>query len=454
MKMLKRVFIAALCLAVLISCFAVLASAKEYTTDNFKDILEYYEEPIVLDDNFGAYEEGATYTENVYNNSTGAADMAVVSNGTDKYLKFHSGVTSAPKTKDMFINGNFATPVDDFVFKTTIAGSGDSKTSIKEIIVWIDATTEDVAAFDGEFGTEFININYGASTNEGVVYYYDAATATSVALEGVTINDTDKFEVLLTYNGTKGTYSLTVTSLADANNTATVKDVAAPFKTVSNLKIGSLSASNKANRYVCIYDLALYGGTFVRDNANKQAETEAAINAMYTIYTEENKADGTDVEIAIVAGKLDKYGFTTTDDAVAAKFSELLGIGINIFAEELEKFVAAFDATATYEARVAHVNKYADSAALMPEDLSPAGEEKAARIAELLDAFNTEKTTLDSIKTNSDAFIKALEGAMPPPPITVISVPSTMRLLSITPERTTDTPEFPRQRRLMRLSQM
>ena len=54
MKMLKRVSVVFLVLAILASCiaFAVTAANKEYTIDNYETILEYYEEPDIFDYDF------------------------------------------------------------------------------------------------------------------------------------------------------------------------------------------------------------------------------------------------------------------------------------------------------------------------------------------------------------------------------------------------------------------
>ena len=54
MNMFKRAFIGVLVLALLVSCvaFAAFATGKEYTADNYADILEYYEEPVIIDLNF------------------------------------------------------------------------------------------------------------------------------------------------------------------------------------------------------------------------------------------------------------------------------------------------------------------------------------------------------------------------------------------------------------------
>ncbi len=412
MKMLKKVFIAALCLAVMISCFAVFASAKEYTTENFKDILEYYEEPNVFDDDFEGYEEGDTYTTNVYNNSKNAQDMTIKANDGDKYLHFYPGDVSKLNTKDMFLNGNFATPIDDFVLKTVISGTSDSKTTIKELIVWLDTANEDIAEFDDDFGKEFIKINFGASANAGTVQYFDAEVNAIKTLEGVTINDTDKFELLLVYSGSTKTYSITVASLTDDTNVASVSVEAVPQEAVPNVKIGSLSGSNATKRAAYIYDLQLYGGTGVRDNAAKQTETEAAITAMHAAFKDTNTDETVRVNVVTIAGKLSKYGFTTTDEVVAPKYNELLKAGIDIYAAQLEDFVENLSATATYADRVAHLNAYNDYAELMPTDLSIVEDEAvAAHITELVNTFNTEKTTLADIKTNSDGFIAALEGA-------------------------------------------
>ena len=106
-----------------------------------------------------------------------------------------------------------------------------------------------------------------------------------------------------------------------------------------------------------------------------------------------------------------KFGYIPADNTLAEKFNELLAASINFYADELERFAENFGLANDYRSREAYIAQYADYFELLPEDLSPVGAEKVARINEIIAIFNQEKATLDTYKTNSDGFIAALADA-------------------------------------------
>ena len=199
MKMYKRVFIGALCLAVLLSCFAVFASAKEYTSDNFGDILEYYDEPIVFADDFEGYNDGDVYTTNIFNPAGGTNSTIIKLDSGDKYLNLNPQVT-APKTKDMYLYTDFENSLDSFVISATISGTA------KPITIWFCDTNGTAEAISEETDIPLVELHVGASTSAGHVKYYTYNPKTGASeshnLEGITLNSTDKFEVSIVYNST------------------------------------------------------------------------------------------------------------------------------------------------------------------------------------------------------------------------------------------------------------
>ncbi len=408
MKMLKRVFIGALCLAVLISCFAIFASAKEYTLDNFDDILEYYEEPIVFADDFEGYNEGDTYPTNIYNGSRNAAPILVKVDGTDKYLNLNPNAT-APNTKDVYFYTDFEQSVDDFVISAIISGNA------KTVTVWLSETSATAELINEEKDMPLVELHLGASTSAGQVKYYAYNPKTNVSelktLEGITLNNTDKFELAIVYNNTSKTYSVTVTSVTDATNTATIDGIFGPTDAVKSVKIGGLTAQLKTKLNINIFDLAIYGGSYVRDFSAKATESDKALAAMYDVFASAESTDDAKLEVVTIAGKMAKLGYTTTDTTLLGKLNEMLAAGIDFYAVALERFALGFGVANDYKTRAAYIAKYADYFDLLPEDLSPVGEEKMARIQEIIDIYNQEKATLESYKTNSDGFIAALQGA-------------------------------------------
>ncbi len=409
MKMLKRIFIGALCLAVLISCFAVFASAKDYTTDNFKDILEYYDAPYAFNDDFEGYNAGDKYTTNIYNPANGTNSTTIKSDGSDKYLNLNPDKI-APQTKDMYLYSDFEDATDNFVITTIISGTS------KNVTIWLCENGAGVGDLDDTTtDIPLVELHLGASSTPGAVKYYKYNPKNNekevITMTGVTVNNTDKFEVTIVYNGSSKTYSISVTSLVDETKTATVENIGAPMAAAKRVKIGSKAANLKTKLNINLFELKVYAGTFVRDMANKQTESEKAIAAMYDAFVDANATEEQKLEIVTIAGKMAKLGFTTTDTALADKLNGLLAEAINFYTVEIEKFATGFGVANNYQDRAAYVAQYADYFELLPEDLSPVGADKAARIEEIVSIFNEEKTTLESYKTNSEAFIAALEGA-------------------------------------------
>ena len=199
--------------------------------------------------------------------------------------------------------------------------------------------------------------------------------------------------------------------MSDATNTATIDGIYGPTDATKNIKIGGKSAQLKTKLNINIFDLAIYGGSYVRDFSAKATESDKALAAMYDVFANAESTEEAQLEVVTIAGKMAKLGYTTTDTALLGKLNEMLAAGINFYAAELEKFALGFGVADDYNTRAAYIAKYADYVDLLPEDLSPVGADKAARIQEIVVIFEGEKATLQSYKTNSDAFIAALVGA-------------------------------------------
>lgn len=410
MKKSLRAVVGVLVVALLVSCiaFSAMATTKEYTVENYAEILEYYEEPVIFSLDFESLEEGA-YTENIHNAVPASQLTAIASDADGKYLKLPFGST-ARKVGNMFLNWNApAGAIDDFFFNFTVSGTGVVK-------VYVNNEIQEGTSSADLGGTELVSVDF----KNGAVSYYGiketdpetgAVTMGQVDL-GFAVSADVKYKVEMIYKPSYNSYSLKITNVADEEDYAEVTKVPADIKDTLNVRIGCHKASAPTGSVINIHDIDAYGGSFIRDTEKKQPETEAAILKMAELFADEQVSVEEKLKIATVASKLVlTYGVTSEEEDVVAAANSLVTGGITIFAEQLDACLAAAVDTATYDERVANVEKYKLYVTLIPENFEELVDENTAEaVSATLVAFDNEVEALANYKINSDAFIAGLEG--------------------------------------------
>ena len=428
MKMFKRAFVGVLVLALLVSCvaFVALATDKEYTVDNYDDILEYYEEPVIFDYDFEDMAVGESFTGPELQKQIETQQTATIcGDDNEKYLELKNS-PFAKMIRALYLNWNSPdeegkeTSIDDFLFTAVVSGNSMVKVYVDSSEKTTANTTSERALFSLYFGTE-------TDAEKNVVKYYNGTSL--VALTDAEGNDFklipgEKYEVKLAYVSSENGYSLEVTKTSDETVTAKVENVATPVTSVVNVRFGADLTSAKvgapdsgaANVVTNVHSISAYGGAFFRDPGDRQAETEAAVLKMNELFFDDGVALDAKLGIATVVGRLVSiHGFTSEDADVAAAVDAVVKGSIALYAEQLDACVEGVTDSLTYDQRVDNVKAYEDFLMLIPgnyaEQLGQDQQELIDKIAASIKAFEDERDLLEVYKENSDAFIAALDGA-------------------------------------------
>ncbi len=426
MKMFKRAFVGVLVLALLVSCvaFVALATDKEYTVDNYDDILEYYEEPVIFDYDFEDMAVG-TFTGPELQKQVATQKAEIAGDAVEKYLVLKNSPMKAA-INAMYLNWNSvdedgeADPISDFLLVATVSGNSMVK-------VYVDSSVKNAA--NAAAGTALVSLYFGAedATEKNVVKYYNGTAL--VALTDAEGNDFtlvpgEKYEVKLAYVSSENVYSLEVTKTSDETVTAKVENVATPVSSVVNVRFGADQASARvgvpnagtANVVTNVHSISAYGGSFFRDPGDTQAETEAAVLKMNELFFDDGVALDAKLGIATVVGRLVSiHGFTSEDADVTAAVDAVVKGSIALYAEQLDACVDGATDSLTYDQRVDNVEAYEDFLTLIPdnyaEQLGEDQQELIDKVAASIKAFEDEVELLNDYKVNSDAFIAALADA-------------------------------------------
>ncbi len=422
MKMLKRVSVVALVLALLVSCiaFAVTAADNEYTVDNYETILEYYEEPVIFNYDFEDMTSGAKFAGAELQLVNTRQTATVQSDSEGNYLLLKNSPMPA-FINAMYLNWNSvdgegnAAPIDDFLFQTTVSGN----TMVK---LYLSSATIDKANVASDLA--LVSLYFGTATESeaNVVKYHDGTSLVTLknGEEDFVLVPDEKYEVKLVYTSSSEVYSLEVVKASDREVCAKVENIPTPTSSVANVRIGVDQTSAKVgattNNCINIHEITAYGGTSFRDLADKQAQTEKAIIKMGELFADEGISIEDKLGIAIVVGKLDSvHGFTSENADVIAAVESVVKGGIILYADQLQICLDGASDELTYEERVENLEKYKDFLGFIPgnydEILGEDNQAEIDRIADIIERFNAEVQFVADCKTHSDAFIAALAAA-------------------------------------------
>lgn len=423
MKMAKRILVGLLALAMLVSAFAFAALADEAATDEsgaedvpetpaldltpFEKVLEYFEQPIIFDDDFTAYTEGDAYADAVLGKTAtgkaGSQTATIAAVDGVNYLTLAS-TKAMLNNGDIFLNWDAEKALDNFVLDMVVGGSNLVKVFVSSNALGDSLNTE---------GSVLANIQFKAGK---VIYAVgSSSTATLTDENGVdfAVSATGKYRVVINYSAVNGKYSLTVTDLADDSVAAAVTDIEAPVVDLMNVKVGCTKNDISKNN-VNIYSIKAVGGTFLRDTSEqaKIDATEAAIVDMKAAFDAEGIIFDDKLAIATIAGKINSYGYApATDDTVAA-LKYLVESSVTLYAEKIGECLANIVDGAPYADRVANVEAYASYVDLLPEDYAEIVDaDTAAIVTGYLDGYAAEVDFLAMAKEHSEAFVAALADA-------------------------------------------
>ena len=166
MKMAKKIFIALLIVSVMVSAFAVIATASSGSAPDYSYLLEYYEEPTLFYYDFTG--EDADYSSSLISSrSDKLVDGYIVDDSAPggKYLALE--ISAATSKFDVFDNHTYfnwssENAIDDFMIEMTVSGSkGEGKEkALPRIIVTVADEEITDASVGATVGTTIVAIDY------------------------------------------------------------------------------------------------------------------------------------------------------------------------------------------------------------------------------------------------------------------------------------------------------
>ena len=248
MKMTKRIFIALLIVSIMVSAFAITASANEEPVIvDYNYVLEYFEEPTLFYNDYTGGELDPLTSLLVKRTNTLTAEYVEDENAPGgKYLSL--AIASATNKLEVytdnhvFLNWSSETAIDDFIINMTVSGDkGEGREqNLPRIIIAIgDEEYSDASV--GFAGTTLAAVDY----RRGSFYYLKAETAPDGTVSGVEtktpfdLTEGAWYDVSVSYDVESGNATVTITDSFNPDNTYTVEDAYAPYNAVKNVRVGA-----------------------------------------------------------------------------------------------------------------------------------------------------------------------------------------------------------------------
>ena len=418
--MTKRIFIALLILALTVSSLAVFASAEETESWNYANVLEYFEEDSLIDLDFSNenVDYSAILNANRPSNRTNQFAEAFVTDPDapgGRYFSINVSERSGrtPYTDNhVYFGWTSAEAIDDFNIDMTVSGAKyDEKTSEKDetlpkiiVVVGEDTFAPMAQANLAASGTTLMAVDF-----RGGYFTYlknGQEHKTSFAIE-----ENAWYNVSLTYDVDNG-MSITIYNVADPEGAFTVTDGDTPFTAIKNVRIGAHGNDGAANRGTSLRfaNISAQGGVYHRDIANMQADVEANVLAMYSLFTDDATPVEDKIAVCEIVKKIGDYGFTSANADVMKALDELSIGAVGLYNSKIEQFVGSVDSLATFAEKRAYADEVQTYVtALGGMDLSESSAEVVAQTNKNIADFNTANEKLIAKEAASLEFIAIAE---------------------------------------------
>lgn len=404
--MAKRILVGLLALAMLISCFAFAAIADSAQTGDdevslaeYEQVLEYFTEPVLINEDFSGYESGASYT-----NMVGLIDGQTAVVGKDdngEHILVASTLTNR-KAKSLYFNFDMDTALDNFAVEVIVSGAK------KSLSIGVSETAQ--SSNVNMTATNFVTMEFGGN----VKYMTDSATPSLKAADGsdFAIVANGIYKLQFVYRGDLGTYSITVTDMNDDTKTASASDVAIPVditvpSVINNLQVG-FAKSDIAGDEFKLYSIKALGGTVMRDEDNKDANVDKAITDLSKLIEDDSLSFEKKLEIVTIAGKIASY-YDSKNNEVNELLATLVQSGITLYSDKVDSYLTALSDKIPYSQRKQAADDNKQYIDLIPENYAEILDStKAAEVAAVIEKYNAEVTFLETAKADSEKFITAL----------------------------------------------
>ena len=359
MKMTKRIFIALLIVSIMVSAFAITASANEEPVIvDYSYVLEYFEEPTLFYNDYTGGELDALTSLLVKRTNTLTAEYVEDENAPGgKYLSL--AIASANNKLEVytdnhvFLNWTSENVIDDFIINMTVSGDmGEGREqNLPRIIIAIgDEEYSDASV--GFAGATLAAVDY----RRGAFYYLKAETAPDGTVSGVetktpfALTAGAWYDVSVSYDVESGNATITITDSFNPTNTYTVEDAYVPYNAVKNVRVGAYGEDYGTARgsVIKLSNVYALGGLYQRNPYNTQAEVEAILLEMYETFNLETTAMDDMIDICELVKKVITLGFTTERADVQDVLDNLGGGIVGFYNSKMQECVDTYMTLPTY----------------------------------------------------------------------------------------------------------
>ena len=368
MKMTKRIFIALLVVSIVVSIFAFTASADEAAVVDYSYILEYFEEPTLIYNDYTGGELEYESSLLVKRAKTLKAEYVTDENAPGgKYLSL--SIASAENKLEVyndnhvFVNWSSDTAVDDFIINMTVSGDKGTgrEQNLPRIIIAIGDEEYTDAAIGSESGTTLAALDY----RRGAFYYLKTDVANDGTVSGVetktsfALEEGAWYDVSVSYNVGAGAATITITDSSNPTNTYSVDDAYVPYNEVRNVRVGAYGEDYGTARgsIIKLSNIYALGGLYQRNPYDLQAEVGDILLDMYETFISEDITTEDMSGICELVKKVIDHGFTTENADVQLVLDKLRDGIIGFYNGEMQICADTYKELPTYTEKRALVDK-------------------------------------------------------------------------------------------------
>ncbi len=365
MKMAKRIFITLLVVAVMVSSFALTSYAAEYTFEDYNNVLEYFEEPTLINYDFTG--EDVDFTSDLLLKNPDEVKVEYVTSTEEnalfgKYLSLsvneRSGWVSFDDSHMYFAWGadEELTSVGSFNIDMTLAGSVNSAASTEQNLpkVVVAISGEKLDSVD-QAGTVIASLDYrnGTFTYLKAVVADDGTVSGGIAYTDFEVEENAWYTLSVTYDVAKGFSTITVTNCEDSANTITVEDGYVPYESVTDIRVGAKGYDDGSARgsEIKLASLTVLGGVYHRVPENMIADVESKVLDMYALAYDEEATLEDQALAADIVKSINDYGFTSENADVQNALSAFANGAAGLFNARMEECINGFDAYPSFNDR-------------------------------------------------------------------------------------------------------
>ena len=430
MKLAKRILVAMLAVALLVSGLVFVASAEEpYTVEDFETFSEFYLANTYLNESYAGmarakypdFERNVNGVSVIFKNTNGNPFIHRV---TDVASPENETVLSLMSGKPGNVSYKVKAPADETLGKSVIIDFNlcvPNKSFAKftpqnaVLTLYVEYVKDNGELASG--GTKIFQLDMTeaafktAKWNATHEVFNEAVTSTEIApvigtwynLSIVLDATKDVYEMVITPNGGTSVVlqQLPLTGLAEI--------------TGITLESTSGAETDGNNSIVSIYDLNVYSGSFKRHLQDKAAATTENLSKVADLYNAATTTPEQKLKIAQILNALWELDTTVLTPAQRALIPDAEKYINETFAQELISKAGAIDATSGVHDRISHLTATYEISGVVPDnaDLDTAAgitpELKAGVIA-AREAIDTELDNINTVIEHSEAFITYMTG--------------------------------------------